>query len=117
MPWTSSRYEFKTSRSAVRPVNHRSTERSSFDRSITVRPAVHRSTGRSPFDRPVTVGPTGPVRSDLFRPIPVPVVKNPDRFHLWTTLYTLKKIDFQSDLLTCLLFRLFKRVLNNGEVF
>jgi len=26
--------------------------------------------------------PAGPVRSDLFRPVPVPVIKNPDRFHL-----------------------------------
>jgi len=39
--------------------------------------------------RPVRPGPVPvrisdrPVRSDLLRPVPVPVVKNLDRFHLW----------------------------------
>jgi hypothetical protein len=79
---------------AVRPVNYRSTGRSPFDRSVTVRPGGRRSTGQLPFDRSITVRPVnrrstgqtgrpaGPVRSDFFRPVPVPVVKNPDRFHL-----------------------------------
>jgi len=26
--------------------------------------------------------PAGPVWSEVFRPVPVPVMKNPDRFHL-----------------------------------
>jgi len=40
------------------------------------RPVSCRSTGR-------TGRPAGPVRSDRLKPVPVPVVKNPDRFHLW----------------------------------
>ncbi len=39
-----------------------------------------------PVDRSVTGRPAGPVRSDRLRPVPVPVVKNPDRFHLWLRL-------------------------------
>ena len=43
------------------------------------------------FGRPVITGrPAGPVRSDLLRPVPVPVVKNPDRFHLCNGLNSIK---------------------------
>ncbi len=64
------------------PVRYRSgfqTGRSPLDRQVAGRPVV--------TDRPVscqstgqTDRPAGPVRSDQLRP--VPVVKNPDRFHL-----------------------------------
>jgi hypothetical protein len=63
-----------------------------FGTGINYKPAGYRSTGRlpvdrlttvRPFDRSITVRPAGPVRSELFRPVPVPVMKNPDRFHLW----------------------------------
>ncbi len=42
---------------------------------------LDRSNGRLPIDRSISDRPAGPVRSDLFGP--VPVVKNPDRFPLW----------------------------------
>ena len=34
------------------------------------------------FRSVITGRPAGPVRSDLFGPVPVPVIKNPDRSHL-----------------------------------
>jgi hypothetical protein len=46
-----------------------------FGTGINYRPAGYRSTDR-------TGRPAGSVRSELFRPVPVPVMKNPDRFHL-----------------------------------
>ena len=52
---------FRTGRSTVRPVIHRSTGHSPFDRSYAVRPVVYRSTGlcrstgHSPFDRSFAV--------------------------------------------------------------
>ncbi len=41
-------------------------------------------TGR--FGTGLDFRPAGPVRSDRLRPVPVPVVKNPDRFHLCSFL-------------------------------
>jgi hypothetical protein len=43
---------------------------------FTGQPVFYRSTGQ-------TGRPAGPVRSDFFRPVPVPVIKKYDRFHLW----------------------------------
>jgi hypothetical protein len=43
----------------VRPVSYRSTGQLPFDRPVAVRPVSHRSTGRSPFDQSVTVRPAG----------------------------------------------------------
>jgi len=40
------------------------------------------------YFRPAIIGrPAGPVRSDLFGPAPVPVIKNSDRFHLWVIFW------------------------------
>jgi hypothetical protein len=73
-----------TGRSAVRPADHRSIL-CTFDRLFAVRSVICRSTGQT--DRPA-----GPIRSDLFRLVPVPVVKKPDRFHLWVTPLNIAKI-------------------------
>jgi hypothetical protein len=54
-------------------------------------------TGRLPVNRTITGRPAGPVRSDFFRPVPVPVMKNSDRFHLCYNNSNNNKIHFFYD--------------------